>query len=518
MVKLPISFVASILCGITALTTLSVRADEIILKTGEKLTGRITSEADDFVKIEIPVSESIKETKLIMRADIETVTKEAPDNVAFAKLQNLIPTDSLLSANAYKSLIETGPGAFLREFPDSKHVEEVKKMNDTLFEELDQVERGFIKLEGEFISPQDQAEFASLTESRITLLRMERFSQSGNYNGLIGAMRQFERLEENYVGTPAFVKGLETAKQIVPALGRQLQGMKRDVEYRNQEFEKNKAAMDDIARQGVEAARAREEAQFKAALEADKKQGIKWVSLNPRSASSIDDYLSLAASENKRLQEYNIDALTEQSLKLVDVDKMIADGKLDLAKSKLAEAAAITGKSVSKGSKKSGGSGSYVAALSKKVNDRISAQNAEAKAREEARKSQELTSNLKSGETGTEGLVTTVEGEGEEKMEEKPKGDAFSALSQKKEKPVEEEKADDKKKKSKSSDDEDEDEEKEKKERPAPVVEESGGISLSLLIPIIFVVILVGVVVANKVFGFGAKKEEDEVVVEKDEE
>src|SRR6056297_2417372 len=72
-----------------------VIGDEIILKTGETLEGRITYEADDIVKIELQISSSIKETKIIARGDIEKIVKEAPDSVAFKAIKEKFPVGSL---------------------------------------------------------------------------------------------------------------------------------------------------------------------------------------------------------------------------------------------------------------------------------------------------------------------------------------------------------------------------------------------------------------------------------------
>src|SRR6056297_3337220 len=133
----PILFLAAL----TVALATTIHADEIKLKNGETLSGRITYEADDIVKIEVSISESIKETKVLARDQIETITKDAPDNVEFAKIQKLVPTRSMMSASAYRSALTTGPDAFLEAYPDSQHVPKVKEIKATLEEELDKVER-----------------------------------------------------------------------------------------------------------------------------------------------------------------------------------------------------------------------------------------------------------------------------------------------------------------------------------------------------------------------------------------
>jgi hypothetical protein len=186
-----------LLLASTLIALLPLGADEIKLKSGQTLTGRITYEAADIVKIEIPVSASIKETKIIGRADIESIVKDAPDDVEFNKLQTLVPAPSMLSAENYRKMLETGPDAFLKNHPDSKHVAKVKEIQATLAEELDKVERGFMKVDGEWYSPQDKVAYKELIESKIRLLRMESNAKGNNYSQLIAAMREFEVIEES---------------------------------------------------------------------------------------------------------------------------------------------------------------------------------------------------------------------------------------------------------------------------------------------------------------------------------
>ncbi|MEX2579466.1 MAG: PTPDL family protein [Verrucomicrobiales bacterium] len=499
-------------------------ADEILLKSGETLSGRITYEADDIVKIEVARSQSIKETKILAREDIEQITKDAPDNVEFAKIQKLVPTRSLMSADAYRSAIARGPEAFLESFPESEHVPKVQEIKATLEEELDKVERGFVKIEDDWISPEDRREFEMLIEARIRFLKMKGLAGSESYNGFINAMREFEAIEENYYGSPAFPRALELAREIVPKLGRRLQGMRRDLEYRMAEFERNKAALDAMGQEQIEAARAREEASYKSNLEADKKAGIKWVRLNPRSKDSIEGYLKLASEELSRLKAYDIAALREQAEMLVEVDKLIAKRNLERAKMKLSEAAAITGKKAGAKSSKSKKSGSYIAALGSK----ISTLQAEAKAKEkseaDAARSRELSANLRKGdeqkpkedaepseeteEKDTDGGAAAEPEKPAEEAEEESPTDAFSALADVTEKPEAREsaKARTTKSASKSRADKNDAEDEDRKERSRPPAADGGGFPLSRLVPILTVLLVVTVVVL-KVLGIGDKKE-----------
>lgn len=528
------------LLGLSLLFPLSLlQADEVKLKSGQSLTGRITYEADDIIKIEVTVSASIKETKVIGRADIAEIIKDAPDDVEFNRVQGLVPTASLMPASAYRQLLETGPDSFLKAFPQSAHVPKVQEIRTTLAEELDKVERGFLKIEGEWLTPRDKIDFKDLIDSRIRFLSMSNLAQSGNINGLIGAMREFETIEKNYYGAPAFPKAVELARQVIPNLGRQLQVMMRDVDYRNAEYEKALANSKPEARDQLTQVRAQEEKAYQEAVAADKKSGMKWVQLNPRIKASIEAYLKLATAEFARVNEFDVAVLTQQAGKLVEADQLIAAGNIEGARSKIAEAAAMTGqktdtasKSKSKSSSKAkGGSkgGSYLATLTSKVNERTADEKSKAEARMAAAESEALTANLNktaaAGAAGAAGVAagattgeeTPTEGDGTaaESRPGAPEVDDFAALAgsgKGSSKAADEKKPAAKKSKSTSDDESEEDaedaeDEDEPKTRPA-AVEEEGGFPFGLIIPIITALLIVTVVLL-KVFGIGGKKTEE---------
>lgn len=522
----------------TALAITPLMADEIKLKSGETFSGRITYEADDIVKIEVAINASIKETKIIARGDIESIVKDAPDDVAFNKLQGLVPTGSMVSVDNYRRMLETGPDAFLRDFPDSKHVPKVKELRATLAEELDKVERGFVKIESDWYSPQDKVAFKELIDSRARLVRMEGFARGNNLASYIAAMREYEFIEENYLGSPAFPRAVELARQVVPNLGRQLQTLAKNVDYQNEEYQRALASSTPDAQTKLVAAREREDKVISDSVAADKKAGVKWVQLNPRSKPAIEEYLKLASAENTRLGEYNTAALAAQAEQLVEVDRLIAEDKIDDAKAKLAAATAQTGqaadaksKSKSKSSSKSKGkgpakAGSYIAVLSGKIDAKVQQVQEEEKAKKAAAASQALTANLKQPESGEEPKPADPSAEGEETeadesaeedtAEEAPKEaevDGFAALASSKKAPAKEDakkkgdskKTSSKKSKTKAKEEAAEDEEEDAApRRPAPVVEEEGGFPFWLIGVIVSALAAVAVVVM-KVLGVGKK-------------
>jgi hypothetical protein len=347
-------------------------ADTVKLKDGTSVDGKITYEGTDFIKLEVAISASIKETKTILRTDIGEIVKAAPDDVALDAIRKQLPAPAMLTADAYRAMIEKGPKAFLAQFPASRHKAEVEKALSDLTMELDQVERGFIKLDGTWVSPQERQQFSALTDSKIRLLSMKRRLAAGD---MIGALRDFEILEEQFYGTPAFAAALTDAKQMLPALGSRLQRVLADVGVRNEKWEKDKLLLDEVSRAQVEGARARELDNYTKAVALEKGAGVKWLSINENSAESLNGALQTIRGEMERLAVLDVAALTALGDKLVAADKLIAEGKLVEAKAAVSSATAgvaAPAKSSSSKSSKSSRSGatsktSYIASLNEKI-------------------------------------------------------------------------------------------------------------------------------------------------------
>lgn len=389
-------------------------ADSVKLKTGETLEGRITYEGSDFIKLEVAVSATIKDTKVIPRTEIAEIVKEAPDVVALGDLRKKLPAPSLMTAQGYRNLIEAGPKRFLTEFPNSSHKAEVEKVLADLSDELDKVERGFLKVEGEWISPQDRKQFQAVTESRIRGVSFQRkIAQRDN----LGALRDYEVLEERYFGTPAHVATIGTVKELLPTFGSQLTRALKDVEYRNQKWEQDKAVLDEVARLQVEQARAQEIAAFEQAVTQEKAADVKWISISQNSTDSLSGAIEQVRAEIDRLNAIDLPGLTAMSQQLVEADKLIAEKKIEEAAKVIEEAQALySGEKPStrrKGSRSQSSSSiptSYAGALYGKI-DEVEAERELARQQaEEAAKGAEATSVIKAGESGAP-LVDASAGE-----------------------------------------------------------------------------------------------------------
>jgi hypothetical protein len=169
-------------------------ADTIFLKDGGKIEGTLVREDDDNYVMEVQVSGTIRDEKVVPRGDVLRFEKEKPDLKAFREIDSLFPTPDLLRKEAYEGRIEK-LGEFLKEFPASGMVPKVKDMLDILNGELAIVTAGGIKLGGEMIEAEDYDANAYEYDVRIAETRIK---SSVKRRDFLGSLRKFDEYEPRF--------------------------------------------------------------------------------------------------------------------------------------------------------------------------------------------------------------------------------------------------------------------------------------------------------------------------------
>ena len=333
----PISFVFGVVLSLFCAG--SGQADTVTLKNGTKIEGRITFEAADMIRVEVKLSETIKETKTIAKADISEIVKTKPDLIAFAELEKIMPVPSLLNAEQYRNFISKGPEKFLRDFPGSEKKAEVEKMLAGLNEELDKAERGFVKVGEIWYSPEEKDAHPALVESDILRFKMLQAAKAGQN---LAALREFEQLEKKYYGSPAYAEALPAAVDVVRALGQQLSASLNDADFRKKQYEDGLAAMNELDRANTVAARQAEADAHKATLEEERKSGIRWTVIDVREKTELDTYVRALQTEYQRLQTFDQEGLKKLATTLKTADDLMTEDKFGEARLKLNEAKGVT--------------------------------------------------------------------------------------------------------------------------------------------------------------------------------
>jgi len=315
-----------------------LRADTILLTTGEKLTGTIKSETDTEVTIEIPVSASITDERTVEKSDIARMEKEQPDQLAYQQLIQTQPDPQSSYASEDYDKILAPLNAFETTYPNSPYLPEIKKLADAFQAEKQHVDAGQYKYLGRWIS-RDEAE-----RRRIQILgmqfyaTMERQAAAGD---LVGAMQTFSTIERDYGVTRAFPQAVTLAQAVLERLKPDLAARMAAVTAEQAQLLQTIAATSEPEKSNIVRQAKLEQDQDAAAVAAAVRSGAKWVPLIPRSLVSIQTLQRVAGSEASRLGSLPV-ASMEESISRVDAAQAAMDsGDLNGADALLEQATGL---------------------------------------------------------------------------------------------------------------------------------------------------------------------------------
>jgi hypothetical protein len=312
----------------------SVLADTVTLKSGEKIEGKILSETDAQVVVEV-VAGGVVEERTIPKADVASIGKIAPDELAWQPLKGLkLGENSLPASEQYDAY--TGPlKGFIAQFPNSAHKAEAGKLVAEFEAEQKRVTDGEVKLKGRWLSKEEALRERYQVSGAIAANYME---TQITRNDTVGAMNTFEIIEKDYSGSRGYLTAVELARRVLPVLKQAAAQRLAALPTENAERE-----------HGVKAAAGLDKIQLQKELEAEKKnnqaalaeakqQGLKWPPFLRRSDVAMKEIVKLADDTERRLAAVDV-AKSNRSLDLAELARADFDNKdLTAAEAKLKEA------------------------------------------------------------------------------------------------------------------------------------------------------------------------------------
>lgn len=335
---------AALLLGVGAWLPMSClfAEDKLFLKSGEVLEGAVIEDTPAGVKIQVRTG-TIKETKSFSRDKVDRIERPKPDDVAFSDLKAKLPTPSLLDEAGYRKLIELAE-RFGRDYADSQHKQAVQGILDELKGEFAKVTAGGLKVNGEWISPEDRNAHKENIDADIMLTKISALARSGAY---LQALRGLDALRTQYGKTKASAASYELGMGIMRAYGRQLTQVLEDRKAYEAALAERKARMTEAEVRAVEADAAQKKAQIDSLNLREKAAGVKWFSVNTDSLESIsaaieDVRKQLAVAEKAKVADMKADAEA-----LYEAETLLTKGELDAAELKLREALRSKSKTLS---------------------------------------------------------------------------------------------------------------------------------------------------------------------------
>lgn len=194
-------------------------ADTVLTKSGEKYEGKILTETDDFVTIEIPFSETIMEKRIVPRADIATVEKVADEEIAYERLKATPNPDLALSPGPINDLLNDRLRPFVEEYPNFVHKPELVQRIRGLEAESERLEAGDIKLFGIWLAPSQQAAEKYQIEAARLFVKMREYLEKDAFGS---ALNEFSVLVSKYPQSIATTRAIPLARNATKSLKQQL--------------------------------------------------------------------------------------------------------------------------------------------------------------------------------------------------------------------------------------------------------------------------------------------------------
>ena len=325
-------FLLALLC------TAQLRADSITLVTGEKITGSIKSETDTEVTIDVPVSASITDERVIRKEDISKIDKEQPDEIAYQQLIKMQPNPQYSYASATYDQILASLNAFETSYPNSSHLPDIKKLADTFQDEKKHVDDGQFKYLGQWLSKDEAA------RRRIQIVAIQVYNtmqQQAAAGDLVGAMQTFATIERDYGTTRSYPPAVALAQRVLAGLQQELVGRMQAYNADQVRLRQTIAATAEPEKSHIIAQEKAEQDQDAAAVGAAVRSGAKWVPLIPRSQVSIQTLQRVASTESARLAAIPIGTMNLSITKVDGARAAITTGDLTQADALLQQATTL---------------------------------------------------------------------------------------------------------------------------------------------------------------------------------
>jgi hypothetical protein len=223
------------LLGLAILVS-SALADTVVLKTGERLEGKVTAETDNDITMQVQVAAGITDEKTIPKAQIDRVQKTAADVAAFQKLLPIQLGKDSMTVAQYDPYIRALQ-EFITTFPNSSRLADVQKTLDAFKEEKQRVEKGEIKMDGQWMSKAQVEKEKVQIGGQLALSYMKSQSAQGDW---VGALNTFAAIEKNFAGAVAMPDAVDLAQkdliQLQGAVERAIPEQKALVERQKKEI------------------------------------------------------------------------------------------------------------------------------------------------------------------------------------------------------------------------------------------------------------------------------------------
>ena len=323
MILLP----ALILCPV-----LSVMADSITLKDGKVLKGDVINDGPDAVLIEYFVTSTIKDQKLVSKDEIATISMTPVDEKAFQDLGTLATPQTVLDTSFHDQLIETKIPAFIKQYPYSRHLTELREDLRSLEAERTRLRQGDRKIDGIWIEVATIESDPYQSGAKIQFAEMRGRMEAEEP---VAALQSYAQLEKKYPASGVIPDAVDAALKAIDLLQQRLTLAKTNFDIFDKRRQKTLAnARADQAKE-LKDAFEKDAALAKKAMAAASVDGSKFFPVFQNNREALDALQALVTAEKARLIQLQKTSMREGIAASGEASRLLAEGKLKEAQEQL---------------------------------------------------------------------------------------------------------------------------------------------------------------------------------------
>jgi hypothetical protein len=303
---------------------LSVMADSITLKDGKVLKGDVINDGPDGVLIEYFVTATIKDQKLVAKDEIATISVIPPDEKAFQDLGILATPKTVLDTSFHDQLIEKKIPEYLKQYPYSRHLTELREDLRSLEAERARLRQGDRRIDGTWIEAAKIEEHPYQFGAKIQFAEMKDQMQARD---LVGALKSYELLEKKYPASDVIPDAVDAALGEINLLQGRIGQANANFDIFEKRRQKTLAnARADQAKELKDAVE-KDAALAKKAIAVASADGSKFFPVFQNNREALDALQELVTAEKTRLIQLQKTPMREGIAASKEASRLLAEGK-----------------------------------------------------------------------------------------------------------------------------------------------------------------------------------------------
>lgn len=275
-----------------------LQADTYVLKNGRKLEGELLRETEEAYVIEVQLADTIKEERVIARADVLRIIEPEKGMKEFLLLREKVPAPDGLKVWQYQENIKS-LDRFIRKYPTHSKIRDAIEMRDDLRDEMRQVEDGAIKIDGVLYPAVELRENAYELDARIEARKIKDLLFQRQY---LAGLRAYSEFLDDYASTRVNEELVPLILEVIDRHSAQAAEWLNSHEVRVEERKKGLESMKPSDRVASTRAIQVEKEMLQRRYESEVLSRVGWVTVHPFNKDSLEHTIQQAKSETRRIE------------------------------------------------------------------------------------------------------------------------------------------------------------------------------------------------------------------------